>query len=141
MKKHTGKKFEVDSPDSQFIYAWYDPNFCGGDPFKQRFGNFLLAESKDDFFNLYEKERQMQLKVMDKDEKRVRFSIFANELVSLYEVVSRILKSWVCNNRDEENLKNDIKSLLPKSRREYEDSINFEGFWAAEQERLEKKKL
>jgi hypothetical protein len=59
----------------------------------------------------------MQLQVMDKDQWSK--SIFANEMVQLYLLMSKVSK-------DKEVLfPRDLRSAIPKTKREYLENINF----------------
>lgn len=73
LRNFTGKK--IDSKNTEIVYEWVDP---------QRklffdFGDFLMQKSKHEALEIYAKEKEMQLKVID--ENKWETTVFANELI------------------------------------------------------------
>ena len=54
---------------------------------------FLKSKDRDQFKARYEPERINQLAAMQGDEDRVKGSVFANELLQIYKLIRRVIRS------------------------------------------------
>ena len=76
---------------------------------------FFLVSNRADFEEIYQSERELQLSALSGQENQISTSLFANELMQLYQVVKRVLRR---DHRDSE-IYFDAAMCLPYHEKKY----------------------